>query len=248
MAGRPRVYAHRLGADYGPESSRAALRSSLERGVDGVEADVLLTADGEVVALHDPVLSMSTDSAGWADKVEAAELRRARLRDETGAASEEHPLTLGEVLEEIPVELPVQLDVKAYADHELARRTAELACELAVGHGTADRVEVISFFTEACIAATELGIAARLVAWSDYAPDAMARWVSERGFVGVAIEGFIVDERIVTPLREAGLTISVGAVNTVEQLRRLLPVQPDIVVSNRPAELAAALEGLMEPT
>jgi hypothetical protein len=86
------------------------------------------------------------------------------------------------------------------------------------------------------------------VAWSDYAPDAMARWVSERGFVGVAIEGFIVDERIVTPLREAGLTISVGAVNTVEQLRRLLPVQPDIVVSNRPAELAAALEGLMEPT
>ena len=40
------VYAHRLGRAYGPDSSAAALRGALAAGVDGLETDVCLTADG----------------------------------------------------------------------------------------------------------------------------------------------------------------------------------------------------------
>jgi glycerophosphoryl diester phosphodiesterase len=235
------IYAHRLGAAYGPESSRAALQGSLERGVDGLESDVVLSADDEVFALHDPILSISTDLEGWAHETSTAELREARIRGEAGEPSEEHPMTLRELFDAIPPDLPIQLDVKAYADHELARRTAERACELAIEHGTAGRVEVLSFFTTACVAAARLGVRARMVAWSDYAPATLVEWVSERGFVGVAMEGFILDQRITRSLHEAGLSISVGAVNTPQQLERLLPLAPDVLVSDRPYELTAEL-------
>ena len=51
----PPLYAHRLGRAYGPDSSAAALIGALTAGVDGLETDVCLTADGELVLLHDPV-------------------------------------------------------------------------------------------------------------------------------------------------------------------------------------------------
>jgi glycerophosphoryl diester phosphodiesterase len=239
------IYAHRLGADYGPECSRAALAESLNRRVEGLETDVVLTADDAVFALHDPILEVSTDASGWANDVSADVLRSARLRDAVGEPSDERPPFLEEVFEAIPEDMPIQLDVKAYADGALARRTAERASEVAIDHGTHARVEVISFFSEACLAAAELGLDARLVAWSDYDPSAMADWASGHGCVGVAMEGFILNRRIATAVSDAGLTLSVGAVNSRDQVERLLPFEPQILVSDRPAELRFELADLL---
>lgn len=58
----PAIYAHRLGGGYGPDSSRAALDHSLEGYVDGLETDCCLTADSELVLLHDPLLELGTRS------------------------------------------------------------------------------------------------------------------------------------------------------------------------------------------
>jgi glycerophosphoryl diester phosphodiesterase len=236
------IYAHRFGGDYGPESSRSALDRTLAGGVDGIEADVVLTGDDRVLALHDPILDYSTDLTGWAHERDAAELVDAHLQDDNGEPSDEHPMRLEEVLDAIPRDLPFQLDVKAYADHALARRTAERACHVLHEHGTAERAEIISFFSGACGAANELGVDARLVAWSDYAPEALAEWAVEHGMTGVSFEGFILSERIVRPLHDAGLTISAGAVNILDQAQKLIDLRVDILVSDRPHELREELE------
>ena len=63
----PPLYAHRLGRAYGPDSSALALRGSLAGGtLAGVETDVCLTADGELICLHDPLLRIGTTLDGWA--------------------------------------------------------------------------------------------------------------------------------------------------------------------------------------
>src|SRR5262245_30246185 len=54
------LIAHRLGRAYGPDNSDTALRRSLTRSLEGLETDVCLTADGELVLLHDPLLSLGT--------------------------------------------------------------------------------------------------------------------------------------------------------------------------------------------
>jgi hypothetical protein len=56
------------------------------------------------------------------------------------------------------------------------------------------------------------------------------------------VEGFILSERLHQPLKEAGLTISVGAVNSTEQLERVLPFRPEVLVSDCPLELRGALD------
>jgi glycerophosphoryl diester phosphodiesterase len=60
----PRLYAHRLGRHYGPDSSAAALRHTLSDPVEGVETDVCLTADDQLVLLHDPLLTLGTTLEG----------------------------------------------------------------------------------------------------------------------------------------------------------------------------------------
>jgi glycerophosphoryl diester phosphodiesterase len=51
------VAAHRGGAGLWPENSLLAFENALKLGVDGLECDVHLTRDGEVVVLHDPTSS-----------------------------------------------------------------------------------------------------------------------------------------------------------------------------------------------
>jgi glycerophosphoryl diester phosphodiesterase len=241
-AARPPVYAHRFGSRYGPESSRLALEHSLEGGVEGAEIDIVLSADEEVTCVHDPFLRIATDLEGWAHETPTEAILGSRLRDESGEPSSEHPMTLIELLDRIPRDFPLQLDVKAYADPELARRTAARACEVVAEHGTGERIEVISFFTEACAAAVDAGIQALLVVWADYGPSDLADWVAEQGFSGVSVEGFILSERLCRPLVDTGLRLSVGAVNSIAQLELILPLGLDVVVSDCPLELREELE------
>ena len=238
------VYGHRFGGDYGPESARPVLEKSLAHGVDGLECDIILSGDDEIFALHDPDLALSTNLDGWAQAHTADEIDEACIRGRNGEVSDQHPLRLRAVLDLIPPELPLQLDVKAYAEPGLIDRTTARACEITKEHGTDDRIEVISFFTRGCLVAIDHGVSTRLVLWADYAPEALVQWVRDRRIDGVSLEGFIFSHELIDPLHEAGVTISVGAVNSPGQLERLLPMRPDIIVSDCPAEIRNCLTRL----
>jgi glycerophosphoryl diester phosphodiesterase len=238
----PRIFAHRLGGAYGPESSASGLACSLEAPIDGIEADIVLSGDERVVVLHDPCLPLSTDLTGWAHRRTADELCRGRLRAGDGSASDEHPLTLRDLVDRVPSHVTLQLDVKAYADTELARATAMAAAEDLHRAGRAGRDEIISFFAAACLVSVSRDIATRVALWGgDHAPEHLARWARRHGLVGVSLEGFILSPGFVAALRNEGLTLSVGNVIDRTQLDVLLTFQPEIVVTDRPRELLTDL-------
>jgi glycerophosphoryl diester phosphodiesterase len=236
----PALYAHRLGRAYGPDSSRTALAGSLAAGVDGLETDVCLTADSELVLLHDPLLKLGTTLDGWAHQRRAAEILEARLLDRDHRPTEEQPLTLDALLAATPSDVPIQVEVKAHADPELARRTAEALCDRCRSGPERRRLEVISFHTAACATAAAHGMRSRLVMWAEYAPEALAAWAISRGVTGVSVEHFLLSPKLVAVFRLAGLSVSTGTVNHPELLARVAELAgPDAVTSDRPAELRA---------
>ena len=153
----PPLYAHRLGRAYGPDSSAAALFGALTAGVDGLETDVCLTADGALVLLHDPYLPLGTDLEGFAHERTARELRRARLRDRDGRLTAEAPLFLDDLLATAPRELVLQLEVKAHADPALAGARSTRWRSRLRGRTRGRRVEVLSFEAATCARAARLG-------------------------------------------------------------------------------------------
>jgi hypothetical protein len=177
MNGVVPLYAHRLGRAYGPDNSATALAGALAAGVEGLEADLCLSADGELVLLHDPWLPQTTRLVGFAHERSGCELRRAGL------------LALDDLLAAAPRAVDLQLEVKAHADPALAARTVEvLVAQLSGVRG--QRVEVLSFTVAACERAASLGLPARLVIWADDAP-ALARWARRHDVVGVCVEHFL---------------------------------------------------------
>ena len=240
----PVLIAHRLGRAYGPDSSRLALATALAGGVEAVEADVCLTADDELVVLHDPLLSLGTTLTGWAHERAAGEICAARLRDRGGNVVDAHPMRLAELLDLLPGDLPLQLEVKAHADRALAARTARALCERC--NAERGRLEVISFHSSACATAAAHGYFSRLVVWTDNSPDQIAAWARRRGVAGVSVEHFLVSDHVARVMRLAGLSLNSGTINELDIARRVIALAaPDAICTDRPLELRAELEATL---
>ena len=72
---------HRGARGLAPENTLPGFRAALQHGVDMVELDVQLTADDEVVVIHDPTVARTTDweearGPGAVAELPLAELRR----------------------------------------------------------------------------------------------------------------------------------------------------------------------------
>ena len=69
------VMAHRGYSGKAPENTMAAFELALEVGSDGLELDVHLTKDGDVVVIHDGTLNRTTNGTGRVGDYTMAELK-----------------------------------------------------------------------------------------------------------------------------------------------------------------------------
>ncbi|MBX9929240.1 MAG: hypothetical protein K2X99_10035 [Gemmatimonadaceae bacterium] len=148
---RPLVIAHRGDRAHVPENTVAAITAAVALGVDAVEFDVRLSADGEVFVLHDPTLERTTDGVGPA---EARHMRELRTVDAgyrwTPDGGRTFPFrgrgiripTLDEVLDALPAELPVIVELKTEA-------VASAALAILSRRGVAPRALMGSFRSSA---------------------------------------------------------------------------------------------------
>jgi glycerophosphoryl diester phosphodiesterase len=72
----PKVLAHRGGGKLAPENTLAAMRCGFEHGFRAVEFDVMLTADGVPILMHDDTLGRTVPGSGSIADISAAELTR----------------------------------------------------------------------------------------------------------------------------------------------------------------------------
>lgn len=70
-----KIWAHRGASAAAPENTMEAFRLAHEMGADGIELDVHLTADGEVVVAHDETISRCSNGQGRLLDLTLAELR-----------------------------------------------------------------------------------------------------------------------------------------------------------------------------
>lgn len=72
---RPHISGHRGNCLHAPENTLPALISVREAGGNAAEIDVVLTADGEIVLMHDLLVDRTTDGTGAAADMTLAEIR-----------------------------------------------------------------------------------------------------------------------------------------------------------------------------
>jgi glycerophosphoryl diester phosphodiesterase len=225
------IIAHRGAALIAPENTIASFRAAKKLGADGIEFDVHMSIDGELVVIHDATLQRTTNGAG---QIADNEWRSIQTLDAGGwfdsSFSGERIPCLAEVL--ALSDLRFEIEIKGFGANFLDRvieqlRTSEENC---------DRIEFTSgnllllARLKQLLPHVQVGLFAKR-------PDP---WMSEAAFeryiLGTAeTSGFdvahvwagAITPRIVERIHQFGMIAHANDADTPEQIRRAVNARAD---------------------
>jgi glycerophosphoryl diester phosphodiesterase len=240
-AATPLAFAHRGGAIEHLENSMPAFEACVALGYRYLETDVRATADGVLVAFHDPSLERTTDRAGRIEQLPWSEVAQARI------GGREPLVRLEDLLGAWP-DVRFNLDIKAAgALAPLVRlvRRLEVADRLCLASFSDARVAAARRLLgpSVCTSLGPRGVAALRL--SSYSPRAAGLVRMQAGCAQVPLQlggRALVDERFVTAAHARGLQVHVWTVDTEEEAGTLLDLGVDGIMTDRPAMLREVLE------
>jgi glycerophosphoryl diester phosphodiesterase len=251
QAPKPLIAAHRGGALLWPENSLTAFRHALELPVDFLETDVHLTADGEVVIIHDPTLDRTTTGTGRVRAARWADLSAVRLRSRGGSVTQDSVPRLGQLLDLLSLRsAQLLLEIKVDADRQRYPGIEEKVLALVRDRGLASRTVIMAFESETVrrIRALDPSIRTTLLVGKgrverERVPAREAvRWAREAGATDLGIDYRVLDPSVVESARAAGLVVGAWTVNDEADLRTVIASGVNVVTTDRP-DLALRLLG-----
>ncbi len=225
---------------YAPENTIPSFRLALEMGVDGVELDVHMTRDGEVVVIHDFTVDRTTNGHGYVKDLALSEVRRLRVKH--GFGGKWGPVgvpTLEEVFREFGGRTRFKIEIKRGGDYYpgIERKVVDLIRRYGVN------AQVVSFDFDAIRTVRELdpnietGIIfiGRIRWFLDIARKLRVRWLH--------VSQDLVDPEGIEEAHRSGFLVGVWTVNDGEVARRLVSMGVDDITTNYPDIIIKAIRG-----
>ena len=128
-----KVWAHRGASAYAPENTLEAFLLAAEQGADGVELDVQLTKDGEMVVVHDEEIDRVSDGSGFVKDYTLAELKILNFNKTHPEYQDVKIPTLREVYEALkPTGMTINVELKTgiFWYKDLEKKVLELTKEM----------------------------------------------------------------------------------------------------------------------
>lgn len=224
------VIGHRGAAGHCPENTISSVQKAVELGVDYVEVDVQATKDGEIVVFHDTVLDRVTNGRG-------------RLVDHTYRELRENVLVLGR--ERIPTFAEVCSVVRdggagMYVEIKVTG-IEEKVVEIVNRMFEPARCLVASFIHPVIARINAIEPALNGILLFNCAPVRLRSLVKETGctYLGMSLE--CLDRALVKGAHESGLGALVYTVDDERQIREMIDLNVDGIVSNYPDRVTKVL-------
>lgn len=131
------VIAHRGASHHAPENTLAAFKKALELGADGIETDIQLTADRQLVIHHNYTVEATTGTAGTISKMTLEELKALNF------GGGETIATLAECLETVRDMAVINLEMKAPVDRSIPY--VEMVIDEVEKSGLRDKIIISAF-------------------------------------------------------------------------------------------------------
>lgn len=255
-AARPLVIAHRGGAGLWPENTLHAFERTAALGTDVIETDVRLTADGALVLIHDATVERTTDGAGRVADLTLAELKRLdagyRFTSDGGRTFPHRGrgLTVPTIEEAFALSGNLRFNLEPKDD---SPALVTSLCRALREHGMVERVIVAAFrqttleqFRRECPEVATSASAAEASAFlarykaglaASYSPPMQALQVPEyAGAMQVLTRDFV------EAAHGRNLHVHAWTVNSPEDMRRLLEMRVDGIMTDHPDRLLEMLK------
>ena len=218
-----KVFAHRGASGYAPENTLQAFHLAQEQGADGIELDVQLTKDGEVVVIHDETIDRTSTGKGYVRDYTLEELKKFSFHNHMEKYKGVKIPTLREVLELVkPGKMEVNIELKTgifwYPDIE--EKTMKIVEEA----GMEDRVIYSSFNHYSVQKVRSLDEKAETAyLYSDVMLD-VEKYAQNTGVCGFFLEKY----------KASGLKVRVWTVNREKDMKKFIEEDLEAVITNYP--------------
>ena len=232
---KTQVWAHRGASAYAPENTLEAFRLAAEMGADGVELDVQLSRDKELVVAHDETIDRVSSGTGYIKDYTLAQLKGFSFNRLFPAFKDARIPTLKEVYELLkPTGLTVNVELKTgiilYPDIE------KKVLALTAFMGMEDRVIYSSFCHPSLVKIKELDGNSRTgLLYSDGWIDAASYGRHTVGADALHPALYhLQDLSLIPSARRQGLAVNVWTVNEEQHMEMLVQQGVDAIITNRP--------------
>jgi glycerophosphoryl diester phosphodiesterase len=240
---RPLVVAHRGNSAVAPQNTLAAFEAAWRAGAGSIELDVQLTADGQVVVIHDDTVDATTDGTGTVTELGLAQVRALDAGSwfSPAYAGQQVP-TFAEVID-LLVRRPgidLLLEIKGSWDADQVRLvTGPIAAA-----GLRDRVIGQSFWPETVAALAEADPELRRGLLVFEVPEDLVEVCTELGVTTCNPYGplLVADPGLVGRLHAAGVQVMVWTLDEVEHWEAALAIGVDAIITDRPDRLDGWLD------
>jgi len=237
LRARPRVWAHRGASAHAPENTLEAFELARSAGADGIELDVRLDRDGNVVVFHDRDLVRLCGRPGSMEELSADERKALRVRGAAVPTLEEvfHMLGDLELDVEIKANRPGRNQALVEATANVIRRSQR-----------ADQVLVSSFDPFSLLQFYRLlpDVALAFLFGADQALPIRKGWLGRAmGATVLHPEHTLCTEETVKAWHTSGRPVNTWTVDDEPELRRLDAIGVDGVFTNDPARALAVFGG-----
>lgn len=230
------ILAHRGYAAAYPENTMRAFTEAAKAGADGLELDVQMTKDGELVVIHDEKVDRTTNGSGYVKDYSVKDLRKldAGVLNKTSTQKEPVP-SLKEVLEFISeTDLICNIELKNSIIPYMGMEAKVIS--MVRDYNLSDRI-IISSFNHYSIVnsyrlAPEIEIAP-LLSEGLYMPWIYAQSIRAKGFHP---HWRAAPDEIVIASLESGIEVRPYTVNKDAELERLFRLNCSAVITDDPAK------------
>lgn len=229
----PKIIAHRGASAHAPENTLAAFQLAVDHQADGIELDVMLSKDGQIVVIHDDTVDRTTNGSGH-----VKDMTREELKTLDAGQGQKIP-SLDEVLDHFGGQIFINIELKNYGSvfDALPIKVAALVKK----HGLEKSVMVSSFnpfnlprfgnrVPEVDVGLITLPNKAKNWVWRLFDYDALHPHFSD------------VDQVLVASLHARNRRVNVWTVDDLEEIRRLASLNVDSIITNTPQRAREALE------
>lgn len=244
MSKRTEVWAHRGASGYAPENTIEAFRIAVEMKADGVELDVQLSKDGEIVVVHDEALERVSGIPVYVRDMAFAELKELNVSRHFSGFHPTRIPRLAEVLEELKgtgLKINIELKTGICFYPGIEEKTAELV----KGMEMEKRVIFSSFNHKSAVkmkrlcSKSETGF---LV--SDVLVDA-ASYAKEYGADALHPAcHHMQDEELIARCHENGIAVNLWTVNNCDEMKKYCIMGADAIITNYPDIARGVVNGL----
>ena len=227
-----------------PENSIAAFRLSLERRTDGMECDVHLTADGQVVVAHDEHTGRMGDRLLEISENTLEELRKVNISGACEQYPDEHIPLLSEVLPLLGEGRVFYIELKPGCP-----ALVPAVAQVLAGSGIpAEQIVIISFDKE-LITLSKKQMPQYCALWlaslwdRSITAGSLLKELEAMNADGIdiCINEYLITPEFVRTMHEAGKIVAVWTIDQPYQAKRMIDIGVDAVTSNRAAKLRQIL-------